>query len=209
MENAPRNGHGQGPVRDPVRGALPARLRRRMFNLRPVHGISTVPLPLRWRSSGSCIPTSRPLSAAVPCCWPSWPCSTTSPPARLARAGQVQHQATGLAEAMQRRARRSPGSACWETLTARLRHGWCGAGPNPHEAERGGGIGGSPASSASWSQSGVMGWAPAGAGARAHRRRMLAASILASKALAPVEQYGGDVEDGGTARESWARLRSC
>ena len=127
----------------------------------------------------------------------------------LREAGQVQHQATGLAEAMQRRREAVTGLGMLETLTGRLvRMGGTALARTQHAAERGGGIGGFTRFVRLLVQSGVMGL---GAWLVLERELtaggMLAASILASKALAPVEQMVATWRTVGTARESWARLR--
>jgi PrtD family type I secretion system ABC transporter len=127
----------------------------------------------------------------------------------LREAGQVQQQATGLAEAMQRRREAVTGLGMLETLTARLvRLGGTALARTQAAAERGGGIGGFTRFVRLLVQSGVMGL---GAWLVLERELtpggMLAASILASKALAPVEQMVATWKTVGTARESWARLR--
>ena len=96
-----------------------------------------------------------------------------------------------------------------ETLTARLvRMGGVALARTQAAAERGGGIGGFTRFVRLLVQSGVMGL---GAWLVLERELtpggMLAASILASKALAPVEQMVATWKTVGTARESWARLR--
>ena len=73
----------------------------------------------------------------------------------------MQHQAAGLAEAMQRRREAVTGLGMLETLTARLvRMGGVALARTQAAAERGGGIGGFTASSASWSRAASWGWAP-------------------------------------------------
>ena len=114
-----------------------------------------------------------------------------------------------LAEAMQRRREAITGLGMLETLTARLvRLGGTALARTQAAAERGGAITALTRFVRLVVQSGVMGL---GAWLVLERELtpggMLAASILASKALAPVEQMVATWKTVGTARESWARLR--
>lgn len=128
----------------------------------------------------------------------------------LREAGQAQHQATSLAEAMQRRREAVSGLGMVEALTARIRQaGGSALARTQAAAERGGAITGLTRLVRLVVQGGVMGL---GAWLVLERELtpggMLAASILASKALAPVEQMVATWRTVGTARESWVRLRA-
>jgi PrtD family type I secretion system ABC transporter len=127
----------------------------------------------------------------------------------LREAGQSQQQATSLAEALQRRREAISGLGMLETLTARLVHlGGTALARTQAAAERGGAITGLTRFVRLVVQSGVMGL---GAWLVLERELtpggMLAASILASKALAPVEQMVAMWKTVGTTRESWSRLK--
>lgn len=128
----------------------------------------------------------------------------------LREAGRGQQAALQLAETMARRREAVSGLGMLEALSARLRRQALAAAARAQAAaERGGVATGLTRSVRLAVQSGVMAlsaWL-----VLRHELTpgaIMAASILASKALAPVEQMVATWRTVGTARESWGQLRA-
>jgi ATP-binding cassette subfamily C protein/ATP-binding cassette subfamily C exporter for protease/lipase/ATP-binding cassette subfamily C protein EexD len=131
----------------------------------------------------------------------------TRPPQR--RAGRAQLEAQELADALARKAEAARAMGMVDALADRIGrlHG-ASLAAQQSAAERGGVVMGLTRAVRLAVQSGVMGlgaWLVLGD--QLTPGAMLAASILVSKALAPVEQMVGAWRTVNSGRESWARLR--